>query len=243
MFLPQLEQQLGFRPAVSLAGTVADQRQALVDGCAARDKASLTAALADGVAARDTSVPSSDGYAVPVRIYTKKTDTERTKSGSGRPAAVYIHGGGWTLGGVPSDDLHARKLALDADHVVVSVEYRLAPEHRYPTAGEDCYAVLRWVRANAASLGADPRQIYVTGNSAGGHLSAVTALMVAQSDQPDALAAQVLRIPLTVHPARFPGSLPDRATVPVYNDHAAVSMFSGLTYPTLFHPVSVQSHC
>ncbi|CAK7197609.1 hypothetical protein SEUCBS139899_000257 [Sporothrix eucalyptigena] len=220
----QLEKQLGFRPAVNLEGTVNVQRQVLEDGCAARDKVSLTPNLVSEVDAREATVASLDGFQVPVRIYHKKTAAPPEK---GRPGAVYIHGGGWTLGSVQADDLFARMLAHDADHVVVSIDYRRAPEHAYPTASDDCYAVFLWTVANAASLGIDPRQIYVTGNSAGGHLSAVTALrVVTESDKPEALAAQILRIPLTCHPLAFPGKLPERTTVPVYNDHAAVSMFS-----------------
>ncbi|CAK7225969.1 hypothetical protein SBRCBS47491_006068 [Sporothrix bragantina] len=222
----KLEKQLGFRPAVNLEGTVADQRQVLEDGCAARDKVSLTPSLVSEVSARDTTVSSLDGFAVPIRIYHKNTAASAVPK-EGRPGAVYIHGGGWTLGSVQADDLFARMLAHDADHVVVSIDYRRAPEHAHPTASDDCYAVFLWTVANAASLGINSSKIYVTGNSAGGHLSAVTALrIVTESDKPEALAAQILRIPLTCHPLAYPGKLPERTTVPVYNDHAAVSMFS-----------------
>lgn len=222
----QLEKQLGFRPAVNLEGTVEQQRQVLEDGCVARDKISLTKELLDKVTASDTTVPSKDGYAVPVRIY-KPVSSSSSPSPSGLACAVYIHGGGWTLGSVQADDLFARMLARDAGHVVVSIDYRRAPEHAHPTASDDCLAVFLWTVAHVADLGVDRSKIYLTGNSAGGHLSAVTALRVVnESDVPDALAAQILRIPLTCHPSVFPGTLPVRTTVPVYNDHAAVSMFS-----------------
>ncbi|KAL1899789.1 carboxylic ester hydrolase activity protein [Sporothrix stenoceras] len=219
----QLEKTLGFRPAVNLEGTVDQQRQVLEDGCAARDKVSLTKDLLDEVTATDSTVASKDGFPVPIRIY-KPTSAAPS---AGRPCAIYIHGGGWTLGSIQADDLFARMVARNAGHVVVSIDYRRAPEHAYPTASDDCLAVFLWTIAHITDLGVDLSKVYVTGNSAGGHLSAVTALrIVTETDVADALAAQILRIPLTCHPLAFPGTLPVRTTVPVYNDHAVVSMFS-----------------
>ncbi len=88
------------------------------------------------------------------------------------PVFLHLHGGGWVLGDLAAYDPICRKLANAARCVVASVDYRLAPEHRYPAALEDCYTALEWVAANAASFGGDARRIAVGGDSAGGTLAA-----------------------------------------------------------------------
>jgi acetyl esterase len=126
---------------------------------------------------------------LPVRIY--------HPHGAGvKPVLVYFHGGGWVIGTLDSYDATCRELAQGADCVVVSVDYRLAPEHRYPAAPEDCYAALKWVTANAASLGVDARRLAVGGDSAGGNLSAVVSQMARDKGGP-AIRFQLLIYPVT----------------------------------------------
>ncbi|MDR2453522.1 MAG: alpha/beta hydrolase [Bifidobacteriaceae bacterium] len=116
--------------------------------------------------------------------------------GRPRPALVYLHGGGWTLGSVDSAENHAHcaHLAKGAGVVVVSVDYRLAPEHRFPAGLEDCYAALEWVAANAALIGVDPERLAVGGGSAGGNLTAALTLKARDEGGPK-IALQLLEAP------------------------------------------------
>jgi acetyl esterase len=117
----------------------------------------------------DTTIPGPAGE-IPVRIYTPQ--------GRGPFGVfVYFHGGGWTIGDIPSHDGIAAAIANAAYCQVVSVGYRLAPEHKYPAAPDDCFAATRWVFEQAATFGGDPRRIAVGGDSAGGNLAAVVCLM------------------------------------------------------------------
>lgn len=136
---------------------------------------------------RDHRVPVEDG-SVSVRVY-------RPDDADALPVLVYAHGGGFVFCDVDSHDGLCRSLANLTPAVVVSVDYRLAPEHAWPTAAEDVYAVVRWVADRAAELGGDPARIVVGGDSAGGNLAAVTALMARDRGGPD-LAAQLLLYPV-----------------------------------------------
>jgi acetyl esterase len=109
---------------------------------------------------------------IPLRLYRGK-GTDRSTA---RPALVYFHGGGWVIGDLESHDQVCRALANAAPCVVVSVDYRLAPEHKFPAAAEDAIAATRWVADNAGRLGIDAGKLAVGGDSAGGNLATVVAL-------------------------------------------------------------------
>ena len=126
---------------------------------------------------------------IPVRIYTP----EGTSS---FPILVYFHGGGWTIGTLDSHDGVCRALTNQAQCIVVSVDYRLAPEHKFPAAVEDAYAATVWVAENAASISGDPERIAVGGDSAGGNLAAVVSQMARDKDGPK-LVYQLLVYPAT----------------------------------------------
>jgi acetyl esterase len=100
------------------------------------------------------------------------------------PAIVYYHGGGHVIGSLDTHDFIARNLCAGAEALVVSVDYRMGPEHKFPAAVDDCFAALRWVHANAESLGADPGRIGVHGDSAGANLAAVVALLARDAGGP-----------------------------------------------------------
>ena len=125
---------------------------------------------------------------VPIRIYTPATPGPWG-------TLVWYHGGGWVIGNVETADATARELCVGADCVVVSVDYRLAPEYKFPTPFEDCLTATMWAMANAESLGSRPDAIAVGGDSAGGNLAAAVSL--AQDDFPIPLAFQLLVYPVT----------------------------------------------
>jgi acetyl esterase len=108
---------------------------------------------------------------------------------------VYFHGGGWVLGNIESHEGICRALANAAGVTVVSVGYRLAPEHKFPAAALDAYAALMWAAASAQELGADPTRVVVAGDSAGGNLAAVACLM-ARDHRGPSVAYQVLIYPV-----------------------------------------------
>jgi acetyl esterase len=117
----------------------------------------------------DRTIPGPYG-AIPVRIYTPAGDVSKPA-----PGVVYFHGGGWVFCGLDTHDGTCRKLANEVRAIVVSVDYRLAPEHKHPASIEDAYAATTWVSEHADELGIDPARLAIAGDSAGGHLTAVVA--------------------------------------------------------------------
>ena len=119
-----------------------------------------------------------------------------SKDGDVLPALVFFHGGGWVIGDLETHDVLCRSLANAGRCAVVSVHYRLAPEHKFPGAVDDAIAATHWVHGNAAKLGIDPKRIAVGGDSAGGNLAAVVALAFRDTWAP-ALCLQLLIYPVT----------------------------------------------
>ncbi len=138
----------------------------------------------------DRSIPGPGGE-IPVRIY-------RPTEASDHSLLVWYHGGGWVIGDLDGADVTCRELAARSGSVVVSVDYRLAPEHRYPAAHEDCYAATVWAAGNAEDLGADAGKLAVGGDSAGGNLAAVVSLRARDESGP-AIRFQLLVYPVTDH--------------------------------------------
>ena len=112
------------------------------------------------------------------------------------PALMFFHGGGWVIGDLETHDVLCRQITAAAGIEVIAVDYRMAPEHKFPGAVDDAWAATRWVVANAGRLGVDPTRIAVGGDSAGGNLAAVVALMARDAGAPS-LAFQVLLYPVT----------------------------------------------
>jgi acetyl esterase len=141
--------------------------------------------------AKPLSIPAAHG-SIPARIYTPKK--LRKKDGLA-PCLVFLHGGGFVIGNLDSHDVVCRKLAHEGELIVISVDYRLAPEHKFPAAPEDAIAATKWVAANAKQLGVDAARIVVGGDSAGGNLAAVTAIALRESGPK--LVGQLLIYPST----------------------------------------------
>ena len=141
-------------------------------------------------AVEDVKLAGPDGP-IPARVYRPADAAEPA------PCLLWLHGGGWVIGDLDTADATARGLANRAAAVVVSVDYRLAPEHPFPAAGDDAYAALRWVHDNAAELRIDPERIAVGGDSAGGNLAALLAIRWAREGSSPPLRHQVLVYPVT----------------------------------------------
>jgi len=139
------------------------------------------------------SIPAPHGT-IPARIYRPKT--VRKTDGDCAPCLVFYHGGGWVIGDLDSHDVVCRKLAHEGKLIVISIDYRLAPEHKFPAAVEDAITAAKWVKANATKLGVDFYKLMVGGDSAGGNLAAVVALAARDVDGPK-LIGQVLIYPAT----------------------------------------------
>lgn len=137
---------------------------------------------------RELSIPGGDGQAMKLRLY-------RPSTAQSAPVMVYFHGGGWCIGTLDTHDNLCRHLARITGMNVVSVDYRLAPEHVFPAALDDAYAATRWVADHAAELSCDASQLMVAGDSAGGNLAIATCLR-ANEDGWKGIAQQLLFYPV-----------------------------------------------
>ncbi len=162
--------------------------------------------------------PTGTGHEIPVRIYTPE--------GEGPfPVLVYLHGGGWVVGSLDTHDAQCRALSHRASCVVVAVDYRLTPEHKFPAAVDDCDAAVQWVADHAAALKGDPARLAVGGDSAGGNLAASVALRTRDRGMPY-LAFQLLIYPATEmhcgtlsHQENAEGYLLTRDAIMWFRDH------------------------
>jgi len=157
----------------------------------------------------DRSFPGPAGP-VPVRLYA-------ASQGKALPMLLFFHGGGWVIGSIESHDDVCRRLARDSGCLVLSVDYRLAPEHKFPAPVEDCWAAVQWAATHGVELGGDPARLAVGGDSAGGNLAAVMTQRARDEGGP-ALAFQLL-----IYPA-----VDDDWTRPSYAAHGQGYV---LTYP------------
>jgi acetyl esterase/lipase len=172
--------ELGLPPIETLS--VEDARAFMVASAAERPPGPDVGEIADGL------LPGAEGD-LEYRVY-------RPPTNGPHPVVVYFHGGGWVLGSVDSDDPLCRDLCVRSDALIVSVNYRHAPEHRFPAAAEDGLAALRWVADHATELGGDPARLAVCGWSAGANVATVAARLARDTGGPE-LAGQVLLNPVT----------------------------------------------
>lgn len=149
--------------------------------------------------AKPLSIPAPHG-AIPARIYTPKT---LRKTNGLAPCLVFYHGGGWVIGDLDSHDVVCRKLAHEGELIVISIDYRLAPEHKFPAAVDDAITAVKWVASNAKDLDIDAGRLMVGGDSAGGNLAAVVALAARDANGPK-IAGQVLIYPATDFAMKHP---------------------------------------
>lgn len=154
-----------------------------------RERMKLQPPRPDVASAREIAIPGRDGP-IAARVYVPFGEARP------RPLVVYFHGGGWVVGSLEGYDTTCRRLALAADSVVVSVDYRLAPEHPFPAAVHDAWDATTWCVQEARELGIDPQRVIVAGDSAGGTLAAVVAIQARDEGGPP-LALQVLIYPAT----------------------------------------------
>ncbi len=170
-----------------------------------------------------------DGPAGPIgiRIYWPPTDSDRGAGSGPPPVVVFFHGGGFVMGDLETHDGTSRQHAVGADAVVVSVDYRLAPEHPYPAAVEDAWAATLWVAEHGPEIGADVTRMAVAGDSAGANLAAVIAQRARDARTgggSPSIAFQLLWYPSTLWDTSLP-SFTENATAPIL-DTKAISAFS-----------------
>jgi acetyl esterase/lipase len=170
------------------------------------------------------NVGHGDVTDVPVRIYWPNSEPGNL------PIVVFYHGGGFALGDLDTHDPVARAHAVGADAIVVSVDYRLAPEHPFPAGLDDCWAALQWTAEHATELGGNPTRIAVAGDSAGGNLAAVIAQRARDEGGP-ALAFQLLWYPSITADLSLP-SFTENADAPIF-DRDVIDAFLAWYVPEL----------
>ncbi|WIM88608.1 alpha/beta hydrolase [Candidatus Mycobacterium wuenschmannii] len=172
----------------------------------------------------DLRIENHSANGVPVRIYWPQSEPGNL------PIVVFIHGGGFALGDLDTHDPVARAHAVGAEAIVVSVDYRLAPEHPFPAGVDDCWTALQWTAEHAAELGGDPTRIAVAGDSAGGNLAAVIAQRARDEGGPK-LAFQLLWYPTITADLSLP-SFTENADAPIL-DRDVIDAFLSWYIPGL----------
>ncbi|MFL6562562.1 MAG: alpha/beta hydrolase [Bacillus sp. (in: firmicutes)] len=192
---PELRETLELFPPLDL-DNVKEIRQFMAEANEA-----IEIPVDENVSIYDRNIPGSESnLEVRVRIYEPKDKHERL------PGLLWIHGGGYVIGTPEDNDVLCQQFVTDANCVVVSVDYRLAPEDPYPAGLEDCYASLKWFSENAGELGVDPSRIGVAGASAGGGLTAALALLARDRKGPE-LCFQMPLYPMIDDRNNTPSSL------------------------------------
>jgi len=152
----------------------------------------------------DTSVQSVDRTVEPRGIKVRVYMPSIVPGSQDIPLAVYMHGGGWAMGNLDSEDFQPRLIAKRSGLVVVSVDYRLAPEHRFPLPLNDCVDAIEWAVTNARSLGATTDDVIIIGASAGANLAIASSLQLIDRGRGSILRGLVAVVPVTVHPKFVP---------------------------------------
>ncbi|CAK3950345.1 related to sterigmatocystin biosynthesis lipase esterase STCI [Lecanosticta acicola] len=220
-------QAMGGAPNLAAFDNIADLRKFL-----ARSKAAMSDGYGGipGVKEEDHQIPMRDGHRITVRVYSPET-----KPSGGSPLGVVLHGGGWCLGGLVGEELLCRLMASKLGMVAVNVDYRLAPEYKFPTGPQDCYDATKWAGSaaeNASALGADPSKGFtVGGSSAGGNMGVVVSHLARDEGLKPALTGCHLMIPAVCSDECFPekhkkdwkswDQLPDAAIL----NHKATDLF------------------
>ncbi|EXJ56087.1 hypothetical protein A1O7_09018 [Cladophialophora yegresii CBS 114405] len=158
-------------------------------------------------------VPVRDGTNVGLKVY------RPSKCQSKTTLVLKAHGGGWVVGSHETEEVENRFLAAKGNAVVVSVDYRMAPEYKYPYAIDDCFDILQWCKSNAEALSIDPQRIIVAGGSAGGNIAILA--QKARDEKVSGIVGQILNIPVTCHPKLFPS---DRYPVGSYQQNKDASV-------------------
>lgn len=183
---PEVQSILDF---IAAAGTPPREEMSVEEMRQSYSALSLVESRPEMASVTDRTIPGPGGD-IPVRVYVPTTEP------GPRPALVYFHGGGFVIGDLDTHDGTVRAVAEASGATVVSVDYRRAPEHRFPAAVDDCLAAVRWVAGNGAALDVDPARLAVGGDSAGGNLATVVAQQLAAAGGPS-LRFQLLVYPVT----------------------------------------------
>jgi acetyl esterase/lipase len=188
------------------------------------------------VAEEDTTIPARDGYKIPIRIYRPKA----SPPASGSPLIVFLHGGGFCLGGLENEELNCRLFVQRFGAVAVNVDYRLAPEHPFPTPTRDSWDAVKWVAANAEKIGANPSKGFIVGGTSAGANQAIAISLLARDEKlsPPLTGVAALIPPVMDHEA-IPDEYKDEVISYKQNENApilglkAVEMFMSNYKPDL----------